>query len=84
MQKAQKFNATPTDNFTAYDIQSIMHYDGLLRGFFPASNPIMKDKETGKTISINRKMSKLDIKKLNDMYPCKQLSATCGKLYVFC
>ena len=61
-----------------------MHYDGLLRGFFPATNPIIKDKKTGKSIAINRKMSDLDIKKINDMYPCKQLSATCGKLSAFC
>ena len=61
-----------------------MHYDGLLRGLFPANNPIMKDKKTGKSIAINRKMSKLDIKKLNDMYPCKKPSATCGKLSAFC
>ena len=83
LQKTQKFNATPTDNFTEYDIQSIMHYDGLLRGFFPESNPIMKDKKTGKTITINREMSDLDIKKLNDMYPCKQISSVCGKLTAF-
>ena len=59
-----------------------MHYDGLLRGFFPESNPIMKDKKTGKSIPINRKMSQLDIQKLNDMYPCKQSGAACGKLCV--
>ena len=79
MKKTQKLNSTPNDNFTEYDTQSIMHYDGLLRGYFPASNPLMKDKKTGKTIAINRKMSQLDIQKLNDMYPCKQLGAPCGK-----
>ena len=56
-----------------------MHYDGLLRGFFPTSNPIMKDKITGLSIGINREMSKLDIEKLNEMYPCKQLGPVCGK-----
>ena len=84
MKKTQKLNSTPNDNFTEYDTQSIMHYDGLLRGFFPASNPIIKDKQTGKSIPINRKMSQLDIQKLNEMYPCKQIGPVCGKLSAFC
>ena len=46
-----------------------MHYDGTLRGYF--STPIIKDKNTGKGIEVNRKMSPMDIKKLNQMYPCK-------------
>ena len=69
-EKTQKFDSTPTDNLTEYDTQSIMHYDGLLRGFFPKSNPIMTDRITGQTIGINREMSQLDIKKINEMYPC--------------
>ena len=78
-EKAQKFDSTPTDNFSPYDTQSIMHYDGLLRGFFPKSNPIMKDKITGLSIGINRQMSKLDIEKLNEMYPCKPVDPLCGR-----
>ena len=60
-----------------------MHYDGLLRGFFPKRNPIMKDKITGLSIGINRQMSKLDIEKLNEMYPCKQQDPVCGKFLYF-
>ena len=74
--KTEKFDWIPTDNFTAYDTQSIMHYDGTLRGFF--SKPIMTDKLTGKSIGINRELSKLDIQKLNKMYPCKPIGPTCG------
>ena len=75
--KTQKYNPTPGDNLTAYDIKSIMHYDGTLRGYF--STPIMTDKITGNSIEVNREMSPLDIKKLNQMYPCKT-GSTCGKL----
>ena len=39
----------------------------------------MKDKKTGKSIAINRKMSPLDIEKLNIMYPCKSKKSSCGK-----
>ena len=56
-----------------------MHYDGTLRGLVPINNPIMKDKKTGKSIGINRKMSPLDIQKLNNMYPCKSRKPTCGE-----
>ena len=56
-----------------------MHYDGSLRGTF--STPIMTDKNTGKSIKINKKMSPMDIKKLNQMYPCaKPRAPNCGKL----
>ena len=54
---------------TEYDTKSIMHYDGTLRNSFPS--PIMVDKVTGKGIKLNKKMSSVDIKKLNEMYPCK-------------
>ena len=54
-----------------------MHYDGTLRGHF--SYPIMTDKITGKGIEVNRKMSTLDIQKLNKMYPCKPIGPVCGK-----
>ena len=56
-----------------------MHYDGTLRGRVSINNPIMKDKKTGKSIAINRKMSPLDIEKLNIMYPCKSKQSSCGK-----
>ena len=46
-----------------------MHFDGTLRGLF--SNPVMTDKLTGEGIGLNKEMSPLDIKKLNEMYPCK-------------
>ena len=75
--KPEKFDWIPTDNLTAYDTQSIMHYDGTLRGFF--SKPIMTDKLTGKSIGINRELSQLDIQKLNKMYPCKPIGPACGK-----
>ena len=55
-----------------------MHYDGTLRGFF--RSPIMTDKITGDSIGVNRKMSLLDIEKLNQMYPCaKPTIPDCGK-----
>ena len=53
-----------------------MHYDGTLRGHF--AYPIMTDKRTGKGIEINRKMSSLDIQKLNKMYPCQPTNPVCG------
>ena len=56
-----------------------MHYDGLLSGLVPASNPIIKDAITGETIGTNRIMSKLDIQKLNELYPCKPTGPACGK-----
>ena len=69
--KLQKYDQIPSDgNLGKYDINSIMHYDGTLRGFF--LHPIMVDKSTGKSIEVNRKMSPIDIQKLNKMYPCKQ------------
>ena len=49
-----------------------MHYDGTLRNNFPS--PIMVDKITGKGIKLNKKMSSIDIKKLNEMYPCQSTS----------
>ena len=76
-EKAFKFDWISTDNLTEYDTKSIMHYDGTLRGFF--SKPIMTEKITGKSIGINRKLSDLDIQKLNMMYPCKQKGSVCGK-----
>ena len=54
-----------------------MHYDGTLRGFF--SNPIMKDKLTGKSIEVNKELSPMDIEKLNKLYPCKSTTPACGK-----
>ena len=77
--KTQKLNPAPRDNFTAYDTRSIMHYDGTLGGRFE-SNPIMKDKRTGKSIGVNREMSSIDIQKLNEMYPCKAMEPVGGKL----
>ena len=84
-EKTLKFNWTSTDDLTDYDVHSIMHYDGTLRGHF--SYPVMTDKNTGKGIEINRKMSSLDIKKLNEMYPCKSkgqkvlANQACGKFF---
>ena len=78
-EKTLKFNWTSTDDLTDYDIHSIMHYDGTLRGHF--SYPVMTDKRTGKGIEINRKMSSLDIQKLNKMYPCQSTGPACGKFY---
>ena len=54
-----------------------MHYDGTLQGFF--QNPIMKDKRTGKSIGINTELSKIDIQKLNEMYPCKPKASSRGE-----
>ena len=56
-----------------------MHYDGTVRGKVSYTS-IIKDKKTGQGISINKKMSPLDIEKLNQMYPCaKQTIPDCGK-----
>ena len=69
--KTKKYDRIASDgNFGEYDKRSIMHYDGTLRGRF--RDPIIVDKSTGKGIEVNRKMSQLDIQKLNKMYPCKQ------------
>ena len=79
IKKTYKYNPTPGDELTAYDKDSIMHYDGTLRGYF--STPIMKDKITGKGIGVNRKLSQTDIQKLNQMYPCTKPSVPiCGEL----
>ena len=75
--KTFKFDLTPNDTSTAYDTLSIMHYDGTMRGFF--SKPIMTNKATGKSIGVNRKMSPIDIQKLNEMYPCESADPVCGK-----
>ena len=78
IQKTFKYDSNPRDKLTAYDKYSIMHYDGTLRGSF--GSPIMTDKITGQGIKINKKMSKLDIEKLNQMYPCaKPAIPDCGK-----
>ena len=60
--KTQKYNSSPSDNLTRYDIESIMHYDGNVGGRV-SYIPIMTDKITGKGIKINKKMSPTDIKK---------------------
>ena len=77
--KTKKLNPTPGDNFTAYDTKSIMHYDGTMGGFFSKSDPVMKDKISGKRIEINKEMSPIDIRKLNQMYPCKPNEPVFGK-----
>ena len=56
------------NSLTAYDLHSIMHYDGSLNGYFPS--PVMTDKRTGKGIAVNKEMSPSDIVRLNRMYPC--------------
>ena len=59
-----------------------MHYDGFLRGRI--EHPIIIDKQTGNGIEVNKNMSSLDIKKLNQMYPCNTTDPVCGKfLYEF-
>ena len=75
MRNFQKLNHSPGD--APYDVTSIMHYDGKLRGH--SQTPIMTDKKTGKSIGVNRKMSPMDIQKLNKMYPCKQADLPCGR-----
>ena len=78
LEKTSKIKWSSTDNLTEYDIHSIMHYDGTLRGHF--AYPVMTDKRTGKGIEINRKMSSLDVQKLNKMYPCQSTGPpACGK-----
>ena len=79
LEKTRKINWPSTDNLTEYDIHSILHYDGTLRGHF--TKPIMTDKLTGKGIAINREMSPLDIQKLNKLYPCKSMDPICGKFF---
>ena len=78
MRKFKKYNYSPGD--APYDVTSIMHYDGKLRGHF--QTPIMTDKRTGKSIEVNREMSPMDIQKLNKMYPCEQADPSCGKFLV--
>ena len=75
-EKTQKFKSTHTDRHTTYDTLSIMHYDSLLGGSL--RDPIMKT-ITGESIGINKEMSKLDIEKLNQMYPCKQAGPASSK-----
>ena len=78
IQKTYKYDSTPGEKLTAYDKYSIMHYDGTLRGSFVS--PIMTDKMTGQGIKINKKLSPLDIEKLNQMYPCAGPTISdCGK-----
>ena len=78
--KTYKFDRLPTDkNLTAYDIKSIMHYDGTLNGLFP-NNPIMKALD-GSKIEVNKELSSLDIQKLNKMYPCQKTDSDCGKIF---
>ena len=60
-----------------YDTKSIMHYDGSLAGWFP-NTPILVDKTTGKGVTLNTEMSPIDIKKLNEMYPCQSNCQTNG------
>ena len=75
--KTKKYDWVASDaNLGEYDIRSIMHYDGTLRGL--VRDPIIVDKLTGKGIEINRKMSPLDIQKLNEMYPCKPTGPVFG------
>ena len=78
LEKTRKLNLNSTDYLTEYDVKSIMHYDGTLRGHF--SKPIMTVKN-GKSIEVNREMSPLDIQKLNEMYPCKPTHVVCGMSY---
>ena len=79
MWKPEKLNFHPMNNLTAYDKQSIMHFDGTLRGRF--STPVITDKLTGKGIAINRELSLLDIEKLNKLYPCKSAELVSGKFW---
>ena len=76
-EKTKKFDY-PIDKFTPYDVHSIMHYDGTLRGHF--SNPVLIDRQTKRGIEVNKQLSVLDIKKLNEMYPCNPTAPACGKL----
>ena len=57
-----------------------MHYDGTFGGFFSKNDPVMKDNITGKSIEVNREMSPIDIRKLNEMYPCKSTNLAFSKL----
>ena len=73
LKKYPKRFLTSTASFSTkeYDILSIMHYDGFMNDFWDASTgPAIIDKSTGQAVPKNKKMSKLDIKTLNKMYPC--------------
>ena len=64
-------NSTASFSSKEYDILSLMHYDGFMNGFWDASTgPAIIDLKTGQAVPKNTKMSKLDIKTLNKMYPC--------------
>ena len=55
---------------TTYDIESIMHYDGFMNGFWDDwTGPAITDLQ-GNPVQKNTKLSKLDIETLNKMYPC--------------
>ena len=70
LKKTEKYNQTYLNSLTAYDKQSIMHFDpsSTWVGHFPT--PVVTDKKTGKAIGLNKEMSPFDIEKLNMMYPC--------------
>ena len=63
-------------DITKYDTKSIMHYPGFMRGEI-----FMTDKLTGERIEENKNMSRLDIEKLNKMYPCNNTDLVCGKYF---
>ena len=65
-----------------YDIHSIMHYDSFSNEYFNHKKPVILTRNNY-TIKVNTKMSPIDIKKLNHMYPSKENSIaenTCNKL----
>ena len=65
--KLYKYFLHPFENLTMpYDIKSIMHYDSFSSEYFKKPIIISKNKEK---INVNKKMSPLDVAKLNQLYP---------------
>ena len=65
-----------------YDIHSIMHYDSFNNEKYNQNYPVILTKDNA-TIKVNTEMSRIDIAKLNQMYPFKENSSaesTCNNL----
>ena len=65
----ERFLNTTASFLTKYDSHSIMHYDSYGNGNF--RNPAIL-KLDGSIIEPNTKLSELDIRTLNGMYPCEK------------
>ena len=83
-----QYKKTEKDLFPAgslsmkYDIHSIMHYDSFNNEKYNQKYPVIVTRNN-ETIKVNTEMSRIDIAKLNQMYPFKENSSaesTCNNL----